>query len=293
MDIGVIKVCRKLYPETTLHHVEKDTIYALSAMLLWSTVASAFKISLGSMPPATLLLFSSSFSTLIFFVILLLQRRMKRSLFSKEKIKRAIPLGFLNPFLYYNLLFASYSILPAQQAQALGLSWPVMTALLSPFMHRGRTDRKSMLAVLISFSGVCVISLRIVSLAGALLALSAAFVWTIYWLENAGENTAETLFLNFMFGTLFSFVLFMLNPEIPENPLPALYIGAFEMGITFFLWQKALSLSKNITRTANMIYLMPFISLLFIHGVLNERIEITTIPGLLLIIGGVLLQTKR
>jgi drug/metabolite transporter (DMT)-like permease len=85
----------------------------------------------------------------------------------------------------------------------------------------------------------------------------------------------------------------MLNPNIPENPIPALYIGAFEMGITFLLWQTALSLSKNITRTSNLIYLMPFISLLFIQGVLNERIEITTIPGLILIIGGVLLQTKR
>jgi len=293
MDTCVIKFCRGLYSKTTLHLVEKDTIYALSAMLLWSTVASAFKIALSSMPPATLLLYSSSLSTLIFFVILLLQKRMKRSLFSKEKIKRAIPLGFLNPFLYYNLLFASYSMLPAQQAQALGLSWPVMTALLLPLLHRGHTDRKSMLAVLLSFSGVCVVSLRIVSLAGALFALSAALVWTVYWLENTRENTTESLFLNFLFGTIFSSVIFMLNPNIPENPLPALYIGAFEMGITFLLWQRALSLSKNITRTSNLIYLMPFISLLLIQGVLNERLEITTIPGLILIIGGVLLQTKR
>jgi drug/metabolite transporter (DMT)-like permease len=293
MDTCVIKFCRGLYLKTTLHLVEKDTIYALSAMLLWSTVASAFKIALSSMPPATLLLYASSFSTMIFFVILLLQKRIKRSLFSKEKIKRAIPLGFLNPFLYYNLLFASYSRLPAQQAQALGLSWPVMTALLLPLLHRGHTDRKGMLAALISFSGVCVISLRIVSLAGALLALSAALVWTVYWLENTRENTTESLFLNFLFGTMFSSVIFMLNPNIPENPIPALYIGAFEMGITFLLWQTALSLSKNITRTSNLIYLMPFISLLFIQGVLNERIEITTIPGLILIIGGVLLQTKR
>jgi drug/metabolite transporter (DMT)-like permease len=33
-------------------------------------------------------------------------------------------LGFMNPFLYYVLLFRAYDLLPAQQAQPLNYTWP-------------------------------------------------------------------------------------------------------------------------------------------------------------------------
>jgi len=40
-------------------------------------------------------------------------------------------LGFLNPFLYYIVLFKAYSMLPAQEAQALNYTWPLIVVILS------------------------------------------------------------------------------------------------------------------------------------------------------------------
>jgi drug/metabolite transporter (DMT)-like permease len=70
----------------------------------------------------------------------------------------------------------------------------------------------------------------------------------------------------------------------------AIYIGLFEMGITFVLWLKALQLSKTTAQVSNFIYLVPFISLIVIHFTVGENIYPSTIIGLMFIIAGILLQ---
>lgn len=266
--------------------------YAISAVLLWSTVASAFKIALSEMSISALIFYSSSFSTLILLISVILQGKLSKEIFSAKNLRRSLLFGALNPFLYYNLLFLSYSLLPAQEAQGINFSWPVILALLSPTMLKQKISMRSMIAVVVSFSGVVVISIRTVSLSGALVALSSAFVWAIYWLGNTRDDVEQNvrLFLNFLFGSLFASIPFLFEFEPPS--LSAFYIGAFEMGITFILWQKALKLSGNAARTANLVYLTPFISLIFIHGILGEEIKLRTVAGLILILSGILLQAR-
>jgi len=60
------------------------------------------------------------------------------------------------------------------------------------------------------------------------------------------------------------------------------------MSVTFFIWLKALEKSKNFAKTGNFIYLTPFISLIFIHFIVGERIYFSTIIGLTLIVLGII-----
>jgi drug/metabolite transporter (DMT)-like permease len=69
-----------------------------------------------------------------------------------------------------------------------------------------------------------------------------------------------------------------------------IYIGIFETGISFVFWMKAMSLTSNSAKIANLIYLAPFLSLVFIHFILGEKIFITTILGLFFIISAILFQ---
>jgi drug/metabolite transporter (DMT)-like permease len=73
----------------------------------------------------------------------------------------------------------------------------------------------------------------------------------------------------------------------------SVYIGIFEMGLTFFFWLKALSLAKTTDKVSNLVYFAPFISLLFVHFILSEPVYYTTPAGLVLIIGGILIQTRK
>jgi drug/metabolite transporter (DMT)-like permease len=68
------------------------------------------------------------------------------------------------------------------------------------------------------------------------------------------------------------------------------YVGVFEMGITFIIWLKALQLSRTTAQISNVIYLVPFLSLVVIHFTVGEKIFPSTIIGLVFIIAGILLQ---
>ena len=75
--------------------------------------------------------------------------------------------------------------------------------------------------------------------------------------------------------------------------LPSLYVGTVEMGVTFVLWLTALRITHNTSRVANLIFLSPFVSLIFIGTILGETIRPATVLGLLLIVGGLTLQNRR
>jgi drug/metabolite transporter (DMT)-like permease len=65
-------------------------------------------------------------------------------------------------------------------------------------------------------------------------------------------------------------------------------VGLFELGITYIFWLKALQLSETTGKISNIVYLTPFVSLIFIHFVLRETIHYTSVVGLCLIVGGIM-----
>ncbi len=60
-----------------MHNQKKAYIYGLATVLLWSTVASAFKLSLRYLDPVQLLLYSSIVSTLVLACILAIQGKIR------------------------------------------------------------------------------------------------------------------------------------------------------------------------------------------------------------------------
>ncbi|MFN3306222.1 MAG: EamA family transporter, partial [Candidatus Kapaibacteriota bacterium] len=104
------------------------------------------------------------------------------------------------------------------------------------------------------------------------------------------------LFLNFAFGALLGWIYLYIsgNVQIPTiyGLLPVIYVGVFEMGVTFILWNKALKMAVNPAQVNNLIYLSPVISLAFIGLILNETITFYTFLGIFLIIAGILLQSS-
>ena len=65
------------------------------------------------------------------------------------------------------------------------------------------------------------------------------------------------------------------------------------MGITFILWLQAMKLSTNTAKIANLIFISPFLSLLFISFFVGETILFSTFIGLIFIIMGLLIQQRK
>jgi len=278
--------------------------YALIAVLFWSTVATAFKLTLTYLSPVELLLYAAIFSTFVLGIIVALQNKFFMVFQStRAECYLSLKLGLLNPFLYYLILFKAYDLLPAQQAQPINYTWGIALALLSVPLLKQRIRWQQWLALFVSYFGVVIIStrgelldLQFTSPFGVFLALVSTVIWALYWIFNTKDtrDPVVALFINFLFSLPFIALYYIVFEEVRMVPIQGLlgaaYIGVFEMGICFVLWLMAMKLTDNTARISNLIFLSPFLSLVFIHFILGEEILPATYVGLVLIATGIIIQ---
>ncbi len=282
----------------------KSILLALIAVLLWSTIGSAFKLTLNYLNYTQILLFSSFIAVVFLAILLVVNGKMKLlSSVTFRSVRMSAVMGFLNPFAYYLILLKAYSVLKAQEAVVLNYTWPLILVLLSAIFLKSKITWINLISLAISFSGTFIIATRgdIFSFqfsnpTGIVLALSSALFWASYWLINMKDvrGTEEKIFLNFLFGFIYTLIYSILTNNLIVPGLEAtagvIYIGLFEMGITFVIWLNALKLAVNTAKISNLVYLSPFISLLIVSVAIKEKIMPSTLIGLSLIIGGILLQ---
>ncbi len=282
----------------------KAYLFALSAVLFWSTIGSAMKLSLRYIDFIQLLLLANLVAVIVLFSILVSQQKLQ--LLQKLRLRdwgNSAILGLLNPFLYYMVLLVAYNLLKAQEAGTLNYIWPIVLVLLSIPLLKQRISAWSLIAILISFTGLLIISTRgdILGLSfssplGVVLAVGSAFFWALYWILNMKDPRQDVskLFLNFCFGFVYILAVYLIRGEflIPswQGIAGSAYLGIFEMGLTFVLWLKALNYSSNTAKVSNLIYLSPFISLIIIRYTVGETILLSTVIGLCFIISGIILQ---
>ncbi|MCF6185114.1 MAG: DMT family transporter [Bacteroidales bacterium] len=290
-----------------MNNQKKAYIFALCAVLLWSTVAVSFKIALQYVDFMQLLLFAS-FTALVIYAVIALINGTFLQLFkiNKKDILSSAVIGFLNPFLYYVVLFKAYSLLPAQIAQPLNYLWPAILVLLSAPLLGEKLKLISVISLFIGFLGVYIIStqgnlfgFKIETPLGVALASGSSVIWALSWIYNQKDKRSEQkkLFWNFLFGFMYILiaVLIFSKIQLPETKgiFAVIYVGFFEMGITFFFWLKALQLTERNDNISNLIFLSPFLALIFIHLILKEEIYYTTYIGLFLIVAGIFIQRIR
>lgn len=285
--------------------------FALLAVLFWSTSPTAFKIGLRYQEPFQLLTGAAYTSTVVLGLILFLRGRDKWYRPGWKDLGFSALMGLLNPVAYYLVLFAAYSILPAQVAQPLNMVWPLVLVLLSIPILGQRIGWRSIGAMAISFTGVVILSLqdgtstqRPENLQGVVLALTSSVIWSLYFLFNTrGLRTSEgpdpvlRLFLNFLAASIFlsawGWSRGRFVPSSPDAWFASAYVGVFEMGITFVLWLTALKKASSTDRIGNLVFMAPFLNLFPAHLVLHERIYYSTVFGIILLVAGILFQKKR
>jgi drug/metabolite transporter (DMT)-like permease len=282
----------------------RAVVAAMGAVLLWSTVASAFKLALMHLTFHALLLVASWTSTVVLACVVLAQGKaaMLRAVSFRQYLRAGL-LGLLNPLAYYLVLFRAYSLLPAQEAQPLNYTWPLALVLLSAVVLRQRVSLRTVGSMAVSFAGVVLISTRgdiasfhLSNAEGVALAVGSSVIWASYWLLNIRTDGDPVVMLlaTFLFGSVYVSIVTALFGGPLRLPwagvLGGVYVGVFEMGITFVLWMKALTLARSPATVSHLVYLSPFLSLLVIHIVVGEAILPSTVIGLGLIVTGIALQ---
>ena len=282
-------------------------IYAGLAILFWSTVPTAFKISLRELDILPMLTIASLTSTLVLLIVVIAGKKVHLiRLTTRKQLLNSAILGFINPFLYYLILLKAYQLLPAQVAQPLNMIWPIILVFLSVPILGQKIERKSFIALFVSFIGVYIISSQgslfkpfHSHLTGVLLATGSSVFWAFYFILNVKDKRDEgvKLLLNFVFGSVYLIIAMIITGMWQFETgfigaIASVYVGIFEMGITFFFWLKALQMASTTAKVSNLVYLAPFLSLVFVHYILHEPVYYTTPLGLVMIISGIFIQNK-
>jgi len=282
--------------EAGAHNEKQALICGLGAVLLWSTVATGFKLGLETLAVEQLLLVGSTISWLIFVCYAAATRSWR--LHPPDRWL-ALGLGAINPFAYYMILFAAYDQLPAHIAQPLNYTWAIVLAILAVPILKQPLTGKTLAGILISYGGVVILLATAAqsqqggwNAQGVVLALLSTLLWAAYWLVNTRSCSAPAalMFWSFTAGVPMIAAACWAGPGWPTLNVTTLayggWVGLVEMGITFILWQRALRLTNNAARIGQLIFLSPFLSLGIIYLVLQEQISSGAIVALAVIVAG-------
>lgn len=285
----------------------RHIVYALLSVLAWSTIGTAMKLTVEQTDLLPLLLISVSTALLILLTFIFVSGKTALILpKNRQDWLFSIVSGSLNPTAYYLILLRAYDLLPAQEAGTLNYFWPFVLVILSIPILKQNPGWKGLIGILIGFSGLIIISthgdpgsLAFSNTTGVILAISSAFIWASFWLLNMKDKRDDIikLFNSFLVAFIILAISLIISPTSQtistKGFLGGVYLGIFEMGITFILWLKALKWAPNTATVSNLVFLSPFISLIIISIVLKEAILPSTLLGLVLIVIGILISNRK
>ena len=287
---------------TTRKNQKLALIYGGITVMLWSTVATVFKIALTELTPLQLVTGACFVSMLVLLSRVCMSGQLSQ-LFTalKQRPLFYLTLGALNPTAFYLSLFAGYEHLPGSIAVPVNYSWAVMLPLLAAPILKQALSRWQLTGCLMGYAGVTIIAtggklsgLGDINLMGIGLVLLAAFIWCLYWIMNTGNKQDSVVSL--LCCTLCGLpMLLVLNVAFGSWPTGltihgmagVVYIGLFEMGITYIFWLTALRIARDASQVSSLMFLTPVLSIIWISFFLGEQIDSSIWAGMALILGGV------
>ncbi len=275
-------------------------------ILLWASIPVASKKILAELSNLQMLFYSTIFSVFALGALVVWQRKtVSLKDYTLRDFANMCWLGFLGAFLYYVLLYGAFARTSAAEGFLLAYTWPILISLLAVPLLGERFTPTRLIAVLISFSGVVAIvtqgrmvELRVENLAGNLLALCGALVFALFSIQGkrANYNVTVAAFVYFCAALICSAVAIVLSGglALPSTAVWGwlIYNGLFVNGLSYVFWFKALEHGDTFI-VSNLLYLTPAISLLFVLLLLDEPIHASAVSGLVLIIAGILFQSRQ
>ncbi|MCR5652535.1 MAG: DMT family transporter [Ruminococcus sp.] len=284
--------------------MKKSYIFASVTVLIWATLAPVAKLLLTDIPSFETLAISSAFAFVFLLIVNIISgsiKLMKTYRFTDYLIMAG--LGFVGLFMYSALYYFGINQLSSQEACILNYLWPIMIVLFASIVLKEKLTVRKIIAMLLSFTGIAVISLgntdagngsRILGIAAC---VGAAVCYGLFSVLNKkrGYNQSVTMMIIWLTTAICSFVsgLFVesFKPIEELQWLGMIWLGVVINAVAYLLWAIALKGAKDSAKIANLAYLVPFLSIVISAVVLQEQITVNALLALLLIVGGILLQS--
>lgn len=281
----------------------KAYLFSAVAIVLWGSVATVVKSFLQNTQPVEFVFFLTLFASLSLFTIIFFQKKL--FLFKKysrlDYLKMGL-LGLVGIFIYNILYLKSFSFISAAEVSILTYSWPIILVGISSFLFKEKLGFIKCCSILLGFIGVIIVFLgknltmfNSQNALGGILILISAFVYAFFFAlsKRYSYESFVFMFVGYTASFLLSFIFVVFTRSIVFPTLQFLvaiaYLGILPSGIGFSLFSEALKIS-DVNKIANLIYLTPIVSLIFISIFLKEPMESVKLFGFFLILGGIVLN---
>ena len=284
--------------------MKKSYIYAGLTVLIWSTLATVVKLVLKDIPNFQALAISSAFAFVFLLILNIINGSIKEM--KHYRIKDCLTmagLGFLGLFMYSALYYYGIAELGSQEACILNYLWPMMIVIFACIILKERITVKKIIAMLMSFAGIVVLTLGSGGassgnrLFGIIACVTAAVCYGLFSVLNKKHSLNQNVtmmwiwFMTAVCSLVLSLIFENWQPIAGVQWLGIAWLGIVVNAVAYLLWAIALKGASDSAKIANLAYLVPFISIIISWLVLKEQITINAVLALVLIIGGILIQS--
>lgn len=212
-------------------------------------------------------------------------------------------LGFLGLFMYSALYYYGIAVLSSQEACILNYLWPMMIVLFACLLLRETLTVKKAIAMVMSFAGIVVLTLGSGGgssgnrLFGIIACVAAAVCYGLFSVLNKKHSLNQSVTMMWIWLTVavcsaVSGLIFEAwQPITGWQWAGVAWLGIVVNAVAYLLWALALKGARDSAKIANLAYLVPFLSIVLSALILKEQIACTAAIALVLIIGGILLQS--
>lgn len=285
---------------------KKSYLYVGLAVVLWASTAAVGKLLLAGLNNIQVTFYSFAFSIVSLFVITAFQGKLRllKQYHTRDYFRMA-GMGFLGCYLYFILLFGALQYAPAQEAFIVNYLWPMMVVIFAILILKEKLTIRKLIGLALGFMGIYFVATRgevlnfsFSYLKGDLLAFLAALSYGLFSVlgKKFKYETFSSMLIYYCFGFVFvlaTLLFFSFLPTISLKQFLGLaWLGVMTNALAFVFWFKALE-GGDTAKMANIIFLTPFLSLVYIYFLVGEEILFSSFVGLVLIVGGIVIQSFR
>lgn len=270
----------------------KSYLYALGAILCWASLPAATGSGLAGLAVEELMFFSFTSAAIYLYLQDII---LTRSLSIYIPNWQVTLLGVWGIFFYHYVYYQALSRAPLAECAILATTWSFWIVVFSSLLHFRKIKAAIMATAIVGMIGAgLVISsgkdlhFNPEFLQGYLLALLCGLIWSSFSVALGRVRIRrEPMTIFTIYAAMLSAILYLVTGPhaLPSQSalFSAVYLGCVPLGLSFFLWNRALT-GGDLVIIGFLSYFTPPLAVLMVAIIHGEKITAQVLIGMVIII---------
>lgn len=297
---------RKIFNNTLkLKNIHISYIFVAITILLWWTSPAVSRLLLTNLEPFQIIFYYNLFAIISLFFLSFFKWKLKIiKKYKKKDFMYFLWMWFLWIFLYEIFLFYAFLNTTTQEAVIANYTYPIFTVIFAGFLLKEKLNLYKFLWLFLWLFWVYITvtkwNIYNFDIWNYTWIIFWILAWLVYWLFSAIWKKFDYDTINSMlFFQIISFILITIIISIFSNFvwlnfyefLWMIWMWFFVNWLAYIFWFLALK-NWDTAKISNLVFLTPFIWLVFIYLFTWEKIYLSSLVWLIIIIIWVLIQWK-